>query len=61
MMKMRDERNVQYEEVLTKEQYEKFIVMQEQRRNEMRQQRQQVNPDGEGGEAERPDRGRGRN
>ena len=61
MMKMRDERNAQYEEVLTKEQYEKFIVMQEQRRNEMRQQRQQANPDGEGGEAERPDRGRGRN
>ena len=59
MMKMRDDRNAQYEELLTKEQYTKFIEMQEQRRSEMREQQQQSNPDGEG--AERPERGRGRN
>ena len=59
MMKIRDERNAQYEEILTPEQYKKFIEIQEQRRNEMRQQRQQSNPDGEGGE--RSERGRGRN
>ena len=58
MMKLRDERNAQYEEVLTPEQYAKFIEMQEQRRSEMRQQYQQANPDEE---EDRPDRGRGRN
>ncbi len=36
----------QYKEVLTPEQYKKFIEIQEQRRNEMQQQRQQGNPDG---------------
>jgi Spy/CpxP family protein refolding chaperone len=59
MTKMNDERNKQYKEVLTPEQYKKFIEIQEQRRDEMRQQRQQSNPDGEkGGSSER---GRGRN
>jgi len=57
MMKMRDERNAEYEKVLNKEQYKQFLELQEQRRNEMRQQRQQSNPDG--GE-ERSERGRGR-
>ena len=57
MMKMRDDRNAEYEKVLTPDQYKKFIELQEQRRNEMRQQRKQVNPDGE---EERPKRGRGR-
>ena len=57
MMKMRDERNAEYEKVLTPDQYKKFIERQEQRQNEMRQQRQQSNPDG--GE-EKPERGRGR-
>ncbi len=61
MMKMRDERNASYEEVLTPEQYKKFIASEEQRREEMREQRQQANPDGQGGDAERPARGRGRN
>lgn len=59
MMKMRDDRNKQYEEALTAEQYKKFINIQEQRMNEMRQQRQQHNP--EGGQEARPERGRGRN
>jgi Spy/CpxP family protein refolding chaperone len=58
MMKMRDDRNAEYEKVVTPEQYKKFIEIQEQRRNEMRQQREQSNPDGDGGE--RPERGRGR-
>ncbi|MCD4710883.1 MAG: hypothetical protein K8R52_08560 [Bacteroidales bacterium] len=57
MMKLRDERNAQYEEVLTTEQYEKFIKIQEQRRSEMRQQRQS----GSEGVEERPARGRGQN
>ena len=61
MMKMRDDRNAKYEEVLTKDQYVKFTTIQEQRRNEMRQQRQQNNPDGQPAESEeRPERGRGR-
>lgn len=59
MMKMRDDRNKEYEEVLSEEQYKKFIEIQEQRRNEMRQQRQQYNPDSS--QSERPPRGRGRN
>ena len=60
MMKMRDDRNTKYEEVLTKDQYVKFTEIQEQRRSEMREQRQQNNPDGEAQPAERPERGRGR-
>ena len=55
MMKMRDDRNKLYKEVLTPEQYEEFIKMQEQRMNEMRQQRQNSNPDSSS------ERGRGRN
>ena len=58
MMQMRDDRNAQYEQILTPEQYKKFLELQEQRRNEMRQQREQGNPE-EGGE-QRPERGRGR-
>ena len=38
MRKMRDERNEQYEKVLTPDQYKQFLKMQEQRRNEMQQQ-----------------------
>lgn len=60
MMQMRDERNAQYEKILTPEQYKQFIDMQEQRMREMREQRQQMNPDGEGAGEERPARGRGR-
>jgi len=60
MMKIRDERNAKYQEMLTPEQYKKFTEIQEQRRSEMRQQReqQQQNPDGQ--PADRPARGRGR-
>ena len=61
MGKMRDDRNTAYEEVLSPEQYKKFIASEEQRREEMRQQRQQANPDGQGDAADRPARGRGRN
>ena len=61
MTKMRDERNTQYEEVLSPDQYKQFIDRQEQRQREMREQRQQSNPDGEGGTTERSERGRGRN
>ena len=59
MMKMRDDRNSEYEKILSPDQYKQFIDMQEQRMREMREQRQQMNPGGEGGE-ERPERGRGR-
>ena len=59
MMKMRDERNAEYEKVLTPDQYKQFIETQEQRQREMREQRQQSNPDGEGDVEERPARGRG--
>jgi hypothetical protein len=59
MMKMRDDRNAQYESILTPAQYKEFIDMQEQRMREMRERRQQMNPEGEGNE-ERPARGRGR-
>ena len=59
MTKLREDRNKQYKEVLTPEQYEKFLAIQEQRRNEMQQQRQQNNP--EGSQQEQPQRGRGRN
>ncbi|MCK4748725.1 MAG: hypothetical protein KAT15_16845 [Bacteroidales bacterium] len=58
MREMRDERNQKYEDVLTPEQYDKFIEIQERRREQMRQQHQQNNP---GGEEDRPPRGRGRN
>lgn len=56
MMKMRDERNEEYEAVLTPEQYEQFIELQEARRDEMRKQREQRDGEGE----EKPSRGRGR-
>ena len=59
MMKMRDERNAEYEGILSADQYKQFIDLQEQRQREMREQRQQSNPDGEGGGEERPARGRG--
>jgi Spy/CpxP family protein refolding chaperone len=64
MMKMRDERNAEYEAILTPDQYKKFIDMQEQRMREMRDmrdQQRQSNPDGEGGDTVRSERGRGRN
>ena len=62
MMKMRDERNAQYESILTPEQYKQFTAMQEQRMREMREQRQQQPPPGQEGEqTDRPARGRGRN
>ncbi len=61
MTKMRDERNAQYESILTPEQYKQFSEMQEQRMREMREQRQQPPADQEGAESERPARGRGRN
>ena len=60
MMKMRDERNAEYEAVLTPEQYKQFIDQQEQRMREMREQRQQSRPEGEGSDTERSERGRGR-
>lgn len=56
MTQMRDDRNAQYEEILTPDQYKQFIDMQEQRMREMREQRQQSNPDGT---TERSSRGRG--
>ena len=61
-MKMRDDRNAEYEKILTPDQYKQFIDMQEQRMREMREQRQrqQSNPDGEGSEEQRSSRGRGR-
>ena len=58
MMKIREERDKKYEEVLTKEQMDKFKEIQEQRRNDMRRQYQENNPEGQG---DRPARGRGRN
>ncbi|MFH0755793.1 MAG: hypothetical protein V2B15_00715 [Bacteroidota bacterium] len=58
MMKARDERNEKYKEVLTPEQMKKFLEIQEQRRSQMREQREQG---GQPAEAERPARGRGRN
>ena len=60
MMKMRDDRNAEYEKILSPDQYKEFIDLQEQRMREMREQRQQSNPDGEGGTGERQERGRGR-
>ena len=58
MMQAREERDKKYEEVLTKEQMEKFKEIQEERRSDMRRQYQENNPKGEG---DRPARGRGRN
>ena len=60
MMKMRDDRNAQYEGILSPEQYKQFMDLQEQRQREMREQRQQSNPNGEGDGSERSERGRGR-
>lgn len=59
--KMRDDRNAQYEAVLTPDQYKKYIETQEQRRSEMREQYQQSNPEGAGEGEAPPARGRGRN
>lgn len=59
MMKMRDERNAEYEGILSADQYKQFIDIQEQRQREMREQRQQSNPDGQEGTTERSSRGRG--
>ena len=58
MMQAREERDTKYEEVLTKEQMEKFKEIQEERRSDMRRQYQENNPEGED---DRPARGRGRN
>ena len=58
MMEMRDERNAKIKEILTEEQFAKFTEMQEQRRNEMRQQRPGQAPGAQ--PSERPARGRGR-
>lgn len=58
MMQAREERDKKYEEVLTKEQMEKFKEIQEERRSDMRRQYQENNPEGEN---DRPARGRGRN
>jgi len=59
MMKMRDERNAEYEGILSADQYKQFIDLQEKRQREMREQRQQSNPDGQEGTKERSSRGRG--
>ena len=64
MMKMRDDRNAAYKEVLTPDQYKQFTDMQEQRMREMREQREQQGyppPGGGQGGTDRPERGRGRN
>ena len=60
MMKMRDDRNAEYEAILSPEQYKQFIDQQEQRMREMREQREQSRPEGEGSDTERSERGRGR-
>jgi Spy/CpxP family protein refolding chaperone len=60
MMKMRDERNAEYEAILSPEQYKQFIDLQEQRMREMREQRQQSHPEREGSDTARSERGRGR-
>ncbi len=59
MMKIREDRDKKYEEVLTKEQMEKFKKIQEQRRSDMRQQYQENGSGSQSGD--RPERGRGRN
>ncbi len=60
MMKMRDDRNAEYKAILSPEQYKQFIDTQEQRMREMREQRQQSSPEGEGSDTVRSERGRGR-
>lgn len=55
MMKLREERDAHYKEVLNSEQYEKYTKMMENRRSEMRQRQGQGQGQGSGG-----DRGRGR-
>lgn len=60
MMKMRDDRNAEYEAILSPEQYKQFTDLQEQRMREMREQREQANPGGQGGDTVRSERGRGR-
>jgi len=59
--KMMDDRNAQYEAVLTPDQYKKYLQVQEQRRSELREQYQQSNPDGAGNGEAPANRGRGRN
>lgn len=67
MEKVREERDAKYREVLTDAQMAKYREIQEQRREQMRQQYQESNPapprEGERppAESERPDRGRSRN
>ena len=55
MMKYREEREEKYSEVLTEEQMTKYREIREQRRGQRPQR------DGQGGEGNRPERGRGRN
>ena len=61
MTQIMEERNAKYQEVLTPDQYKQFTEIQEQRRSEMRQQREQMqqNPGAQPAE-DRPARGRGR-
>lgn len=59
--KMRDDRNAQYEAVLSPDQYKQYLQLQEQRGEEMRRQREQNAPPGTGDTPEQPARGRGRN
>jgi hypothetical protein len=58
MMKVREERDKKYEEVLSPSQMEKYRELREQRMNQRRQQFQENNSQNSG---ERPARGRGRN
>jgi len=60
MMKMRDDRNAEYEAILSPDQYKQFIDQQEQRMRDMREQRQQSRPEGGGSDTVRAERGRGR-
>ncbi len=60
MTEIMEERNAKYEEMLSPDQYKKFIEIQEQRRSEMRQQREERQGDPNSQPAERPARGRGR-
>ena len=68
MMKFREERDKKYKAVLTADQLEKYTVIQEQRRSEMRRQYQENGEGGQRGQdgqpgqgGDRPERGRGRN
>jgi len=58
MIKVREERDKKYEEVLSPAQMEKYRELREQRMNQRRQQFQESDPQKSG---ERPTRGRGRN